>query len=151
MVGPMFKILSLLLPALIPSWRFFDEIAPSPRIEFALLPGVNTTAENWQEFRPRPESISLTGMLKRLIWNASWNESLFLVSCAERLMANPTEHSKQEIFERIARDIRHSNSALTDAHCLQFRLKFINRNDAGLQEHVVFVSEPYTITRGAKQ
>ena len=28
--------LRLLLPALIPSWRFFDVIAPSPRIEYAL-------------------------------------------------------------------------------------------------------------------
>ena len=27
----------LLLPALIPSWSFFDVIAPSPRIEYALL------------------------------------------------------------------------------------------------------------------
>lgn len=25
----------LLLPAIVPSWRFFDEIAPSPRVEYA--------------------------------------------------------------------------------------------------------------------
>ena len=31
------QIIRLLLPALIPSWRFFDVVAPSPRIEFVLL------------------------------------------------------------------------------------------------------------------
>ena len=33
----MLQTVKLLLPALIPSWRFFSTIAPSPRIEFALL------------------------------------------------------------------------------------------------------------------
>ena len=33
----MLRTLKLLLPVLIPSWRFFDFIAPSPRIQFSLL------------------------------------------------------------------------------------------------------------------
>ena len=45
--------LKLLLPALIPSWRFFDTIAPSPRIEYALLHDPHAAAA-WREFRPRP-------------------------------------------------------------------------------------------------
>ena len=32
------------LPALIPSWRFFDYIAPSPRIEFAVVAAVDDPA-----------------------------------------------------------------------------------------------------------
>ena len=32
-----FKTLRLLLPVLIPSWRFFSAIAPSPRVEFVTL------------------------------------------------------------------------------------------------------------------
>ncbi len=44
-------------------------------------------------------------MLGRLVWNAHWNEALFVVSCAERLVANPTAHSENEIFRRIAADL----------------------------------------------
>ena len=42
---------ALLLPALIPSWNFFDVIAPSPRIEIARLVSVDTPRV-WQEFAP---------------------------------------------------------------------------------------------------
>ena len=31
-------LIALLLPALIPSWRFFKEVAPSPRIEVSTAP-----------------------------------------------------------------------------------------------------------------
>ncbi len=45
---------ALLLPALIPSWNFFDVIAPSPRIEAARL--ASTDAQPvWREFRSRPQ------------------------------------------------------------------------------------------------
>jgi len=37
-------------------------------------------------------------MSGRMFWNPSWNESLFLVSCAERLLQNPTPHSEDEIM-----------------------------------------------------
>ena len=33
----MFNVLKLLIPALLPSWNFFDYITPSPRIQFTLL------------------------------------------------------------------------------------------------------------------
>ena len=124
----------LLLPALIPSWRFFDEIAPSPRIEFVLLESAQDTAEDWQEFRPRPAHIPFHTMLTRLFWNSRWNESLFLVSCAERLMANPTEHSHQEILERIKRELE---PATITAPYLQFRLVFITRDE----RHIAYISE----------
>eukprot|EP01041_Mallomonas_annulata_P029338 gene29338-51316_t len=102
----MFKALRLLLPALIPSWNFFDVIAPSPRIEYALgaLPAAPLDA--WREFRPRPAHLPLWRMLARLLWNRHWNETLFLVSCAERLVDQPTAHSEDEIFRRIAADLR---------------------------------------------
>ena len=100
----MLQTLKLLLPALIPSWRFFDTIAPSPRIEFALLKTARDASGRWQEFRPRPARLPISTMLKRMFWNPRWNESLFLVSCAERLMESPTEHSSQEILARIEAD-----------------------------------------------
>lgn len=127
----------LLLPALIPSWRFFDRIAPSPRIEFVVLKSARDTSDNWQEFRPRPARFSIISMAKRMVWNPRWNEQLFLVSCAERLAENPTGHSRvhweQEIWRRIA-------AALPDnpeAPFLQFRLVFVSREET----HIAFISE----------
>lgn len=128
----MLRPFTLLLPALIPSWRFFDVIAPSPRIEYALLPG-ETAPGDWREFRPRPERVSLAAMLGRLVWNPRWNETLFLVSCAERLVDEPTAHSEDEIFRRIAADL-----ADAPEPWLTFRLVFVHRD---IRE-VLFQAEP---------
>ncbi len=87
----MLHTLKLLLPALLPSWNFFDVIAASPRIQFCLLTKENEPPPEWHEFRPRPEKLTLIQMLKRILWNPQWNESLFMVSCAERII----EHSSQ--------------------------------------------------------
>lgn len=117
--------LKLLLPALIPSWNFFDVIAPSPRIEYALLASPADAAGQWREFRPRPARLSLAAMLGRLFWNPRWNETLFLVSCAERLVEQPTAHSEDEIFRRIAADLAADPGGAAPWLC--FRLVFLAR------------------------
>ena len=129
--------LALLLPALIPSWRFFDAIAPSPRIEYALLPSPDA-AGAWREFRPRPQLVSLPAMLGRLFWNARWNESLYLVSCAERLIQHPTAHSEDEIFRRVAADLAREDAATW----LSFRLVFVSREGEAIRKDVLFQAEP---------
>jgi len=128
----------LLLPAVIPSWRFFDEIAPSPRVEYLLL---GHEDEKWQEFRPRPQKVPLFKMLRRMIWNPRWNESLYLVSCAERLMAEPTDHSVNEIFDRISRELIAQDSGKAPAPFLKFRLVFLYRVDGLVERHVTYQSE----------
>jgi hypothetical protein len=127
----------LLLPALIPSWRFFDTIAPSPRIEYALLHDPHAVVA-WQEFRPRPACLSFGQMLLRMVWNPRWNESLYLVTCAERLMANPTAHSEREIIERIK-----AECADASAPWLQFRLVFVSRQGEGTRKDITFTSPVY--------
>ncbi len=136
----MLQTLKLLLPALIPSWRFFDTIAPSPRIEFTLLKTEHDASGRWQEFRPRPARLPIGSMLKRLFWNPRWNESLFLVSCAERLMASPTEHSSQEILNRIEAELQRKSIDVSATPYLQFRLVFLSREGAQLQRHITFIS-----------
>ncbi len=136
----MLQTLKLLLPALIPSWRFFDTIAPSPRIEFTLLKTELDASGRWQEFRPRPARLPIGSMLKRLFWNPRWNESLFLVSCAERLMASPTEHSSQEILNRIEAELQRKSIDVSATPYLQFRLVFLSREGAQLQRHITFIS-----------
>ena len=140
---PFLRPLKLLLPALIPSWNFFDIIAPSPRIQFVLLNSANEMPDNWQEFRPRPATLSITQMLKRMLWNPKWNESLFLVSCAERIMGDSTqeliEHSENEILKRIKNDLLQKHKTLTASH-LQFRLLFVQRKGSELEEEITFLS-----------
>lgn len=136
----MLQTLKLLLPALIPSWRFFDTIAPSPRIEFTLLKSARDDTGQWREFRPRPARLTVGAMLKRMFWNPRWNESLFLVSCAERLMQNPTEHSRQEIFNRITAELARNSIDVAAMPYLQFRLVFWSREGAQLQKHITYTS-----------
>ncbi|MFK5915091.1 MAG: hypothetical protein QM484_12025 [Woeseiaceae bacterium] len=135
--------LKLLLPAIIPSWNFFDIITASPRIEYSLLSNNNEATAHWQEFRPRPKSLSPNNMLKRILWNPQWNESLFLVSCAERIMANLSEdivlHSENEILTRIEQVLRRNNQIDTSSY-LQFRLIYLNRENKNIYRNISFTS-----------
>ncbi len=138
----MWHTLKLLLPAIVPSWRFFDFIAPSPRVQFSLLHAADEVPQQWHEFRPRPAQLSFKQMLGRMIWNPRWNESLFLVSCAERLLEYPSQHSENEILKRIMAELK-SHSLATNvmaATHLQFRLLVIKRQDSQLQQTVAFHS-----------
>lgn len=135
----MLQTLKLLIPALIPSWNFFDTIASSPRIEYARMEAPDRIAEGWREFRPRPQHLGGPGVLLRLIWNARWNEALFVVSCAERLLAAPTVHSQDEIFHRIAADLV-GDGRVDD--WLRFRIILVDAHDGPITRTVAFVSEP---------
>ena len=135
----MIRTLKLLLPALIPAWNFFDVIAASPRIEYALLPAPSATDTAWVEFRPRPERLSPPVMIGRLFWNARWNETLFVVSCAERLLAAPNAHSEDEIFRRIAADI--ADQSATGEAWLKFRITLVSEHKGAPVREIAFVSE----------
>lgn len=108
----MLRLVSLYLPVLFPSWRFFQEIGPGTRVEYRVNHGP------WREATHRPESLPLRTMLARLLWNADWNETLFLVSCAERLMVEPTAHSAQTLNARLAKRAGGHGT-------LEFRLVFV--------------------------
>jgi hypothetical protein len=142
-----FTGLRLLLPALVPSWRFFDAVSASPRVEYALLADPDDQADGWQEFRPRPAVLTLGTMLRRLFWNPEWNESLFLVSCAERLTsatsAHTENHSERELMLRVARDL-HCHALADPSGWLQIRLRFVSR-DGPMDEvgsRIVYLSTP---------
>jgi hypothetical protein len=134
--------LKLLLPALIPSWNFFDVIAPSPRVEYALLASRDDASGAWREFRPRPERLSFPALLRRLVWNPHWNESLFLVSCAERLADAPTAHSETEIFSRIAADLARRPETAASAPWLAFRLVFLSQEEGVVIGELLYQASP---------
>ncbi|MEP1613171.1 MAG: hypothetical protein ABJL72_14760 [Roseobacter sp.] len=133
----------LILPVLIPSWRFFKEIEPSPRVQWALVSDDASTPD-WQEFRPRPQHVTLLQMALRLFWNPGWNETLFIVSCAERITQYGSHHSINEIRQRIQRDIDQLPIDLTEK-LMRFRLVFVSRGETGLTQEVLFLSETYPV------
>jgi hypothetical protein len=133
-------VLRLLAPALIPSWNFFDVIADSPRVEYARLPAPDAETEAWREFRPRPQRVSPATMAGRLLWNARWNESLFVTSCAERLLAAPGAHSEDEIFHRIAADL--ADGADAGDGWLSFRIVLLSQQPDAIDREIAFVAPP---------
>ena len=135
------QTLKLLLPAIIPSWRFFDIIAPSPRIEYARLTHLGDEAQTWQEFRPRPANLSIPMILKRMFYNPHWNESLFLMSYAERLLAHPTRHSLDEIFKRLTTELSKDPDQPLGAPYLKFRLVVLFRQDNEIIKNIAYISE----------
>jgi len=143
----MWKTIFLILPVLVPSWRFFKTIEPSPRVQWTLIPDCGDAAEDWQEFRARPENVSPFQMLLRLFWNPAWNETLFLVSCAERIQEHPTDHSINEIRRRILHEfVRTPIDAVGKR--FQFRLVFVHRDGPKISKEIVFLSETFPITSG---
>jgi hypothetical protein len=141
---PILHSLKLLLPALIPSWRFFSEVAPSPRVEYCLWGPTQNMKHVWHEFRPRPEHLSIGRMIARMVWNPVWNEDLFLVSCSERLIENPTQHSIDEIRTRIIREL-HKTPKVDHAAQLQFRLVFIHREGEQIVKEIEYESDPFDV------
>ena len=136
----MVSILSLILPVLIPSWRFFKTIEPSPRVQWALVSGLDDALVDWHDFRPPPATVSPGQMVVRLFWNPTRNEDLFVISCAERIQQKPTAHSIDEIRRRIQDDVAQSGID-TMGQLLQFRLLFVHRASEGMVQEVVFLSD----------
>jgi hypothetical protein len=143
----MVRLFFLLLPGLIPSWEFFKAIEPSPRVQWRLFAAPLEDGEGWNEFRPRPQKLSLLTILRRLIWNPRWNDSLYLVSLSERLMLIPNQHSVDEIFDRLNFYISAPDTAGDSPLMLQFRLIFVRREGEQITESITYMSEP-RICRG---
>lgn len=138
----MLRLLSLFLPTVIPSWRFFKTVAPSPRIEYRLLKA--GIAADWQEDRPRPAHLGLWRILGRMLWNPNWNEQLYLVSCSERLIEAPSQHSIDEINLRVAQGLSGAARA-GGGQELQFRLVFLSREGDRIVKLVEYESAPVSL------
>ncbi len=123
----MLRVLSLLLPALIPSWRFFKEVGPSPRIELRGAGGI------WQDLTPRTGQRSFAQVLLHLLWNPVWNEYLYLVTCSERLAADPSPEA-QAAF--IARALAFSD--VKSGSWVELRLRFVEPGSQGAGQAILF-------------
>lgn len=144
---PLMRSALLLLPALIPSWRFFDEIAPSPRIDYRYLDASHEVASDWHPFQPPPDHLSLSDMFVRLFWNPQRNVSLYMISCAERVIQQDSTHAMQEITARIRSALTDKGNRPAAMPYLQWRLVFWSRDGEELQQHIAFLSDIYSMTQ----
>ncbi|MCH2165892.1 MAG: hypothetical protein MK098_14795 [Marinovum sp.] len=119
----------LILPALIPSWRFFKDVAPSPRIK-ARIDG-----SEWREVQRRDERITVQLSSKHLFFNPNWNADLFLVSLSERLIATPNQERKAR-FDNALR----AHLGLDKATHLEWRLSLVDYHSGRIVQEVVFES-----------
>jgi hypothetical protein len=79
-------------------------------------------------------------MLARIFWNPGWNESLFVATCAERLIQDPSDERFREILDRIRAELARSSTDREVAPFLKVRVVFVSRQGPGLREDVAFVS-----------
>ncbi len=132
------KTIDLLLPALFPSWRFFKEVGPSPRVEYRVVLKGQRTA--WRESHPVPERVGLGSVIARMVWNPARNTQLYMVSLSERLVSGRVEHSASELNHLIAAKIEESQGDL------QFRLMFMDDEGGAITGTVVYESEPVPLS-----
>lgn len=144
--------MKLLLPALFPSWNFFDVITPSPFIQFSLLKSSGQTKQEWHMFRPLPKHLSFMTMLRRIFWNSQQNETLFLLSCAEKLIENSNvqdlQFCEEEILKRISKDLHYNKYKFDMAKetYIQFRLVFVTQENTNASKNVVFISRSHSLS-----
>lgn len=134
----MLQVLKLLVPALVPSWRFFKSIEPSPRVQWNVM----GKSAAWHDLNVRPERVGLLTMLLRLFWNPDWNEGLYAVSLAERLVVAPSPHARDEMFRLI---VRRFGATLNPQDRVHFRLIFVSREGERLVEELMFQSERQSV------
>lgn len=145
----MIRALSLLLPVLVPSWRFFAMVAPSPRIEVAIADPGGDACSAWQEFRPRPAHISIAESLRNLFWNPHWNETLYLTACAERFLADGSKPHLDYIVQRVLADLQHTEQD-TNGRRVLIRLVVAMRTDGQVVREELYRSPTVALINKGK-
>ena len=146
------RLLQLLLPVLMPSWRFFDSIGPAPRIDYAVFDEGDAAPRQWRPLALAPLRLSLGSMLVRLPYNAPRNDMLFLISCCERVLDDEQAldvraRAHTEILRHVAMHA-HQTSAIgphDDATIrLSFRIRQVRREHNALIEEVAYEAGSFT-------
>ena len=138
-LAAMMRALQLFLPVLFPSWRFFPEVGPSPRIEYALLSGPDDAAPTWMAFAPPPAALSFAQSLKSLFWNPARNASLFLVTCSEQFIGNDAQPALEHLTDYVRDGALRQNPTTTHEY-FQFRLIAVFREEDEITRTEVYRS-----------
>lgn len=146
-------MIKLLLPILFPSWRFFSSIGPSPRIEVGFIEDKNSAPKKWLPFRPLPKRINFALGIQQLFHNPSWNERLYINTCAEHLFEDYSEFREREIGRRLVSTLSKEMAAVLNKKMvvggefqyLVFRIRALEFEAGKVRDDVVFVSKPFTL------
>ncbi len=130
---------NLVMPIFMPSWQFFNEIAPSARIEFSCHTQEDMGVHQWQELQLRPEKLHFVDNIKRIFFNPDWNYALYIMNCAEKQIIKPSQHNENEIFTAIKNYLPAESKS--KANFLKFRLVFVSKGERGLKRNVLFESQ----------
>lgn len=141
-------MLGRLLPALMPSWRFFGAIGPSPRVDYAWVDD-DTLPRAWHVFRPRPAHVGVARMCARLIWNPRGNETLYIVRSAERIVEGDTDFPARELRWRLLLAQHRGELVAQTAPALRFRVRAVYQEGETLVDEVVFVSAAFAVDETA--
>ena len=125
----------LLLPVIFPSWRFFKDVGPSPRVQYRLLE--KGAAQDWRDAWPRPDRVRPGEMARRLFWNAEWNAYLFSVTCAERLIEGHKEYFEDMLTRLVAARV-----AARPGSGLQIRVVMLERKFGGIERTTAYMGAP---------
>jgi hypothetical protein len=81
-------------------------------------------------------------MLWRLFWNPLWNESLYLISCAEKLIDEPSAMREDALMTRVAAAIARGETGdkIAGPAFLLLRIVVVNREGEQIVRQVSFVS-----------
>lgn len=126
----MLRLAQLYLPCLFPSWRFFEEIGPSPRIEVRRAPDAD-----WSELHEPPATLVPRQYLLRLFHSRDWNAHLYLVSTAIRHAVEPTHHTETTLNRIIA-------ARIGGTRPFAFRIVFVAREGQRIGKFVDYESGP---------
>ena len=110
------KTLTLFLSAIVSSWQFFKESARETIIE------VSSDEIQWQVLKLRDERRSLLEFFTGIFYNAKWNEALYIMDCAERLLTDIRQRNIDELMDRLVLYLR-SRQLLTSSK-LKYRLLY---------------------------
>jgi len=116
----MLRGLSLLVPALMPSWRFFDVITAAPRIEVSHLATPDATPI-WAPFRPKPQRSGVAASIGRLLWNPDGNATLYLNACVERVAEGCEGPYLDHISAAVRSEMGGSGGWVCFRLCLRYR------------------------------
>lgn len=146
-------MIKLLLPILFPSWRFFSSIGPSPRIEVGFAVDKNSEPQEWLPLRPLPNRINFPLAIQLLFHNPSWNERLYINTCAEHLFEDYSELREREIGRWLVATVLNKEIVVdVEFQCLVFRIRTLVFEAGQVRDDLVFVSKPFAlIGAGDKQ
>ena len=136
----LFKTINLLLPVLLPSWRFFKTVAASPRVEVRVT--IDGRTSDWACSHPDPDHIGLGAMIARLFWNPQRNNQLYMVSLSERLAEAETKHSTQELARLVGASLSGHEGAF------EYRLLFLQRDGSEIIRFLEYQSPLLPIGKG---